>query len=248
MSDMGGCFYVYGFMRAGDAPARMNGGVGDPPSRVGSIAHGPVAALVTEVPSGAIPPRREKLLAHADALRQAMEHGPVLPMRWGMVIAGEDGVRAELERRGDELARMLDALQDQIEMTVSALYREEVLLREVLAENPAVAKMQRTIRGRPAAATHFDRIRMGELVAQAVQAKRDQDGREILRALEAHAVAVAPDAPLHERGVVNAAFLVPRDRVEEFDAAVERVSRERAQRMQFRLLGPMPPHSFVGSA
>jgi len=108
---------------------------------------------------------------------------------------------------------MLDALQDQIEMTVSALYREEVLLREVIAENPAVAKMQRTIRGRPAAATHFDRIRMGELVAQAVQAKRDQDGREILRELEAHAVAVAPDAPLHERGVVNAAFLVPRDRV-----------------------------------
>src|SRR3954471_23615209 len=156
--DTGGCFYVYGFMRAAEAPQRLEGGVGEPPAPVGSIAHGAVAALVTEVPPGAVAPRRKNLMAHADVLHKAMDHGAVLPMRWGMVVAGEDGVRGELARREQELTELLDALQDRIEMTVRALYREDVLLREVVEENPAVAKMQLSIRGKPQAATHFDRI------------------------------------------------------------------------------------------
>jgi hypothetical protein len=45
--------------------------------------------------------------------------------------------------------------------------------------------------------------------------------------------------------VVNAAFLVERARLDDFDAQVERVSRERATRMQFKLVGPRPAHSFV---
>jgi hypothetical protein len=132
-------------------------------------------------------------------------------------------------------------------MGVSALYREDVVLGEVIAENPAVGEVRRRIAGRPEAATHFERIRLGELVAHAVEAKREADSGAILSELEPHAVATTPDALLHERMVVNAAFLVDRSRLEEFDAAVEAVSRARAERMQFKLLGPRAPHSFVGA-
>jgi len=48
--------------------------------------------------------------------------------------------------------------------------------------------------------------------------------------------------------VVNAAFLVDRAKTKEFDAAAEAASYDRQARMQFRLLGPHPPHAFVGSA
>ena len=240
--------YVYGYMRAVDAPPELGGGVGEPPGAVVAVAEGEIAALVTEVGDAGIAPRRANLMAHADVLRRALESGPVLPLKFGVILPGEPAVRNELNTRAAELARLLDALQDRLEMSVSALYREEVVLREVLSENPAVADAQRGIQGRPEAATHFQRIRLGELVAQAVEAKREADGGAILRELEAHAVAVATDAPMHERMVVNAAFLVERDKLEEFDSAVERVSRERAPRMQFKLLGPHPPHSFVGAA
>jgi hypothetical protein len=66
-----------------------------------------------------------------------------------------------------------------------------------------------------------------------------------VRALRPLAVADSPGEPLHEWMVLNTAFLVERERLEEFDAAVERVSRERAERMRFKLLGPLPAHSFV---
>src|SRR4051812_37278208 len=108
MEGPGGCFYVYGFMRAREAPRRLEGGVGDPAGTVASIARGDVAALVTEVSPGAVAPRRKNLMAHAAVLQQAMEHGPVLPMRWGMIIPGQDGVRTELVRREQELIKKLD--------------------------------------------------------------------------------------------------------------------------------------------
>ncbi len=248
MEEEPGPLYVYGYMRAADAPAEAGVGVGEPPGVVKPLAAGDLAALVTAVRPAGIAPRRANLLAHAEVLRRALDAGPVLPLRFGIVMAGADAVRAEVARRAAELAELLDALQDRLEMGVSALYREEVVLQEVLAENPAMVQAGRGIQGQPEAATHFERIRLGELVAKAVDAKRAVDGGAILRELEPHAVAVSTDEPLHERMVVNAAFLVERDRLEEFDSAVERVSRERAGRMQFKLLGPLPPHSFVGAA
>jgi hypothetical protein len=234
--------YVYGYMRAGDIPDAL--GVGIESGGVSPLVEGDLAALVTEVED--VAPRRANLLAHADVLARALEHGPVLPLKFGM-LAEEESVRAALATQAGDLALQLDAFDGRIEMSVSALYREDVVLGEVIAENPAVGEVQRRIAGQPEAATHFERIRLGELVAHAVEAKREADSGAILSELEPHAVAITPDALLHERMVVNAAFLVERSRLEEFDAAVEAISRARAERMQFKLLGPRAPHSFVGA-
>lgn len=238
-------YYLYGFVRSAHLPpGPVPGGVEDRP--VQGIAEGELGALVSEV-GDRIVPRRASLLAHAEVLRQALDRGPVLPLRFGYVMADDMSVRVELARRAGELSELLDSLNDRVELQVSALYREDVLLREVLAENPAIAAAQERIRGRPAAAVHFERIRLGEHVAHAVEAKRAADGEQILRALEPLAVGVAPEDPRHERMVVSAAFLVERDRLDDFDAQVERVSRERAERMEFKLIGPRPAHSFVPS-
>jgi hypothetical protein len=231
--------YIYGYVRSADAREQDGG--------VTVLREGEVSALVNELGEEVVAPRRANLLAHAAVLERALEHGPVLPLKFGMV-SEEEVVREDLRRRATELAEQLAAFENRIEMGVSALYREEEVLREVIAENPAVAEARRALEGRPEAATHFQRIHLGELVANAIEAKRAEDGHDILRELGPHAVACSTDPPMHERMVVNAAFLVERDKVAAFDAAVEQVSRLRAQRMQFKLLGPRPPHSFVGAA
>jgi hypothetical protein len=230
--------YVYGYVRAEDAPLDLGTGVDD--EAVRTLAEGDVAALVTPVEE--VQPRRRSLLAHADVLGRAFAHGPVLPLRFGMV-AGEEALRESL--RDTDLRRRLDALDGRVEMAVSARYREDVVLREILTGNPAIAEARERIAGQPPAATHFERIRLGELVAQALAAKRVDDAAAILRELEPHAVTALSDAPRDEHAVIDAAFLVERDRLADFDATVETASRARAERMQFKLLGPRPAHSFV---
>jgi hypothetical protein len=238
--------YVYGVTRAGAGHAPEASGVGDSP--VQTVERGSVAALVSEVPGETVPPRAKNLTAHTEVLRAAMDDGTVLPMRFGVLMPDADTVARDLlETREPWLTGMLDALEGRVEMTVSSMYHADVLLTEVVSSDPTIAALRERVQSRPAAATHFARIRLGELVAQAVDARRAADAEAILDALRPLADSFVPGEPLHERMVVNAAFLVHRDRLTKFDAAVERVSAERADRMHFRLTGPLPPFSFVGA-
>jgi Gas vesicle synthesis protein GvpL/GvpF len=38
---------------------------------------------------------------------------------------------------------------------------------------------------------------------------------------------------------------VSRNRVDEFDAALDEIARDQADRIRFKSTGPLPPHSFV---
>ena len=57
--------------------------------------------------------------------------------------------------------------------------------------------------------------------------------------------AVSLEPPEDELMVAHVAFLLPRDRLEEFDSAVEEIARPQVELMRFRLLGPMPAYSFI---
>jgi hypothetical protein len=239
-------FYVYGVMRAEEAARSRATGVGDAPVEV--IEEGSLAALVSEVPGESVPGRARNLTAHTAVLQDALAQGTVLPMRFGVLVPDAEAVRRELlERRHGWLASNLDALEGRVEMSVSALYREDVLMREVVTEERAIYSLRGQIRSKPDAATHFARVRLGELVARAVEVKRATDSAAILDALRPLAEAFALSELLHERMVVNCAFLVARDRLSAFDAGVEQASAARAERMQFKLTGPLPPFSFVGA-
>lgn len=167
-------------------------------------------------------------------------------MRFGVVMPSEEAVAEDLlQARYDELGRLLDGVDGRVELSVKAFYRADVAMREVLRDDPAIARLSRATRGLPEAATYYDRVRLGQLVAEAVRAKRDQDAAPILARLSPLAVGVAADEELPERMVLKAAFLVERERVPEFDHAVDEIAREASERLQLKYLGPLAPHTFA---
>jgi hypothetical protein len=125
------------------------------------------------------------------------------------------------------------------------MYAEDALLRSVLESDPALREAVERSRRLPAAATHFEQIRIGEAIANAVQTRRVTDADALLGALSPRALAVSVSAPTHERAVLSAAFLVDSEELGQFDAAVEQLSKERGREMEFKLIGPLPPYSFA---
>jgi hypothetical protein len=236
--------YVYGVIRA---PARSRPkakGINGKPLRV--VKSDALGALVSEVPDRPLEAGREELLTHSGVLEKALEHGAVLPMRFGVVMPDDSSVRKDLlEAHRPQLEAQLQEMDDKVEVNVKALYDEESILREVLAEDPEVAKLREAVQGAPEDATYYERIRLGELVAAAQTAKRETDEERILGRLAPHAVAVEAGQPIHERMVVNASFLVSRDGLKKFDGALEQIAAEQHPRIGFKLTGPLPPHSFV---
>jgi hypothetical protein len=71
------------------------------------------------------------------------------------------------------------------------------------------------------------------------------DADALLGALQPLALAVSVSAPNHERAALNAAFLVDAAALDQFDAAVEQLSKERGTELEFKLIGPLPPYSFA---
>ena len=134
------------------------------------------------------------------------------------------------------------------EVGLTAVYREEPLLREVLAENPSLAAAGCLIRGRRAGASQSERIRFGEAIMHVIDGKRAADRSAILHDLEGGAVTVTVKHPRHQRMVLNATFLVERDRLDEFAELVKRVDREHGERIEIRLSGPRPAEPVAGRA
>jgi Gas vesicle synthesis protein GvpL/GvpF len=236
--------YVYGIMRRSDA-AHAVGALKDKIA-VETVEHERISALVSPTPGTDLKLRRDKILAHADVLQAAFEHGPVLPFRFGTAVADADTVRRELlAPSADRLAARLDALDGKVEMQLKAVYAEEPFLRSVLAQDAALARRVERTQNMPAAASHFERIRIGEAIAAAVQGRATADGSALLEVLAPIAVDHVVSPPHHERALANVAFLVERAELGRFDEAVETMSEQRGAEIEFKLIGPMPPYSFA---
>ena len=238
--------YVYGVVRAGRQLAFSHPPVGQPERPIRLVEVDDVAAIVSDVPSADVRASRETLTAHSGVLADALAGSPVLPMRFGVVLPDDDAVREHVIRPNyGELDRLLDDMDGRVELDVKAFYERDVLLREVIAENRDVARLREVTRRLPADATYYQRIELGQLVAAAIETKRQNDARAILTRLEPLAVATESDSNVAERVALKAAFLVDRGRLSEFDSALEEIAGELAGRMRFKSVGPLPPHSFV---
>ncbi len=235
--------YVYGIVEAGTTKPRGRG-IGGAPLRL--VASEDAAALVSEIASRDVRLGRDELLLHSKVLERVHARGPVLPMRFGVVMSDDEEVRSRLlEEHGPELRVQLAEFTGKVEIRIRATYEEESLLREVLREHPQIASLREAVRGRPEDATYYDRIRLGELVAAAIQRRREHDAQAIVDALAAAALAVEVGQPVHERVVVQASFLVDGARSAEFDAILDEVAGQYGGRIRFKYVGPLPPHSFV---
>jgi hypothetical protein len=235
--------YVYGVIRAGDLSSKLVGINDEPVSPVSSEG---IAALTSDVPEEHLEAGRDELLTHSRVLEQALEQGTVLPMRFGVVLPDERSVREELlAPHSEELEAQLRDMDGKVEINLKVLHDEETVLREVLAEIPEAAELRQSIQGKPEDATYYERIRLGELIAQALEDKREQTGPAIVDRLSPYAVAVQIGDPVHERMALNASFLVERKGLERFDKAVDTLGEEQGGRIRLRYTGPLPPHSFV---
>jgi hypothetical protein len=236
--------YVYGIVPASPRKRPRAKGIHGKPLR--TVTSGSLGALVTAVPATELRAGRDELLAHSHVLEKALASGPVLPMRFGVIMPDEAAVRQGLlDTHRTALEAQLEALGDKVELNVKGFYDEDSVLSEIVAEDREVADLRSVVNGQPADATHFERIRLGELVARDLAAKREADERRILDALVAHATEMESGKLVHEHMVVNSSFLVERSKVPTFDEALERIAAEQHPRIGFRLTGPLPPHSFV---
>ncbi len=238
--------YVYGLMRADDVRDGLELETGGRMPVVDVVINDGIAAVVSQVEGEPVRLQRAALMAHSEVLQQAFKRGPVLPLRFGTVVHDE----AELDReliapRRAQWAERLAALAGRGEFQLKVSYREEPLLRSILAGDPALNRSAQAVRGLPPAASHFERIGLGERINATIEARRETDAQTLIAALQRLSVATEIGPPQQPMMALNGSFLVASENFERFDAAVEQLAQDRRELMEFKLIGPMPAHSFA---
>lgn len=238
--------HIYGVVAAdAQLPDSLTGLYDEPVTRVDD---GDLSALVSAVPEDASAHRAE-LMSHAQVLERVIEEETVLPMRFGVVLPDESGIRAEfLEPNRDRLRSMLEELDGMVQLTVKAYHKEDDALREVMRRFPQLVSMRDRLASLPKDAAHFKQIEFGEQISASLDQLRGEDAAHIIDALAPLAAATVEEenAALHQ--VLNAVFLVRRDARAAFDAAVTGLAAEAHDRLHLRFVGPQPPYSFVDLA
>jgi Gas vesicle synthesis protein GvpL/GvpF len=240
--------YIYGIVPADVELADEMPGVGDPPARIRVIRSDGLAALVSEVDLSRKLGSPQDLTAHKDILDASAAELPVLPLRFGAVLASEDAVAEELlDANHDEFADALDELDGRVQFVVKGRYVEDAILDEVLSESKKAARLADKIRGQNSDATRDARIQLGEMINEAVAAKREEDTRALGDAMEGHCVASVVRDPTHELDAAHVAFLVDSDQESDMEAVIEDLASDWDGRVEMRILGPMAAYDFVGS-
>jgi hypothetical protein len=236
--------YVYGVITAGARWRPSEEGVDDQPVEL--VERGELAALVSDAPRVPVGASRRNLMAHSRVLQSVIGERCVLPMRFGVVMPDRAAVAEELLARNEGwLEAQLRVFETYVELNVQAVCLEEALLRAVVKERPHLAELRESLRGRPGPATYYERIRLGELVADGVAEKQEEVAGRVADALGQLAAATKRSEPLHEEMLANLAFLVDRGRIREFDSAVDALGKELGEDLRLRYTGPLPPHNFV---
>lgn len=241
--------YVYGVLRSGPPPAEL----ADGPDGIAVHlveAHG-LAAAVSELPTDRF--SEEEFRAHAEdpqwlqqlasahhrVLASIAEEDDVVPLRMPTLCRNRERVVELLDTQADVLRQALELVGGCVEWGVK-LYAEPRPAEQqtVRAASGRDYLGQRAAQGR---ARDEERTRRGDAV------------RECHDALAAAAVAAVVNAPQdpalsgrREPMVLNAAYLVPRDREEDFRTVLAQQAEGscREAGVVAELTGPWPPYNF----
>ena len=245
LSDTEEGLFVYGIVRGDtELPGVM---VGLDGRDVVTVRCDRVAALVSPLAVQRPPGRAKELLAYSQALDVVAESHPVVPVRFGAILPDAGSVVEELLAPDEEhFHALLEDLQGRAQFMLRAGYVEEQVLGEIVQSDPEVAELRERTRDLPEEAAYAERVRLGELVARAIEDKRGQDADflldRVLTLVDAHVVRpVSGLAP-----VCDVALLVHSDQRAELEARLESLAEEVHERIRLRLMGPVAPYDFVG--
>jgi hypothetical protein len=237
--------YVYCIIRT-DSPKNFGTiGIGGRGDQVYSVHFKEFAAIVSDCPLIIFDPTRENALAHEHVNEVVMKDFTVLPMSFGTVFRTEDDIRAFLRGTYDALIEVLQKMEGKIEFGLKVNWDKDSVIRELERENEEIQRLKNEIAQVQGSSTYFSRMQLGRVVESALQAKADAYVAEIYEGLRNAAVASRSNKPIGDKMIMNAAFLVEREKTKVFDEQISEIAKKYENKLSFLYTGPWPPYNFV---
>jgi len=226
--------YLYGIISGGgDTVLGVRGLVGA--SLVQNIAHEGLSCVASNYTGGNFDtmPKEELaqyLVTHQTVVEQVVKRHPILPLKFGTVLADSDEVHQLLAQGHPQFSLALFWMHDKVEVEVMASW----VGGQVFEENGAAPKTL------PA-----DEPLPPEQIKVSPPQRRQNYLERMVGFLKPVSVDVQP-RPIDPGGMaVGVAFLVEGANLETFHGRVKHLNALFYNQIEFQVIGPLPPYSFA---
>jgi hypothetical protein len=237
--------YVYGIIAGRDPLTFGKMGLGGHGEMVYTVNHGDISCVVSRTNVFIFDPTRENALAHEHVIESVMKSHTIIPMSFGTVFRTDDDIKEVLRSIYPSLKDVLEQMSGKVEFGLKVTWDRDQIVEELKRQDEEIHRFHLEITKKHLQSTYLARMQLGRMIDKALVETSSQYVREIYEALRNVCVASRDNKPIGEKMIMNAAFLIERQRETEFDAAVNRVAKRFGNRLNFRYTGPWPPYNFV---
>lgn len=237
--------YVYGIVEAKEPATFGKIGIGGAGELVYLVKYLDIAAVVSKTSVYIFDPTRENALAHEHVIETVMKTYTIIPMSFGTVFRTDDDIREVLKSIYSSLKDVLNQMAGKLEFGLKVNWDREQIIEELKQDDEEIRQFHQEIIRKHLQSTYLARMQLGRMIDKAMAERSTQYVREIYEALRSVCVASRDNQPIGDKMIMNAAFLVERNREAEFDGVVNKIARRYGKRLKFKYTGPWPPYNFV---
>ena len=237
--------YVYGIVQARDRVTFGKSGIGGSGEQVYTVNYQDIAAVVSNTSVYIFDPTRENALAHEHVIETVMKNYTIIPMSFGTVFRTDNDIREVLKSIYPSLKDVLHQMSGKLEFGLKVNWDRDQIIEDIKHDDEEIRQFHQEIIRKHLQSTYLARMQLGRMIDKALAERSIEYVREIYEALRGVCVASRDNQPIGDKMIMNAAFLVERDREAEFDNAVNKIAKKYGQRLKFKYTGPWPPYNFV---
>jgi len=237
--------YVYGIIEAKQPLSFGKMGIGGAGEPVYTVNFQDIAAIVSKTSVYIFDPTRENALAHEHVIETVMKTHTIIPMSFGTVFRTDDDIREVLRSIYVSLKDVLKQMEGKLEFGLKVNWDRDRIIEELKDADEEIRRFHQEITRKHLQSTYFARMQLGRMIDKALSERSAQYVRDIYEALRGVCVASRDNKPIGDKMIMNAAFLVERDRERDFDAAVNKIAKYYGELLNFKYTGPWPPYNFV---
>jgi len=220
-------------------------GIGDRGDELYTVSFDEITAVISNSPIKKYSVSRDQMVAHEKAVEEVMKEYTVLPVRFATVAEDEKKVKKILEKEHDRFKDLLNEMKGKKELGLKAMFKEDVIYKDILEKYEDIKRLKEVIASKPPEQSYYQHIEIGKMIEEALEKEKETHSEEILSILKPIAEDIKINNTYGERMIINAAFLVDKDREAEFDQRINELADKYGDIVKFKYVGTLPPFNFV---
>ena len=240
--------YMYGFISTNEH--KNLGFIGIEHGEVHTFPHEDIAAVVSDSPLIEFDSLPREILLRNLAIYQAviekvMKSHHIIPVKFGTMVQGEEELKRILEKGYGQINRNLKEMENKIELDVAALWVNVAAVLREIGEEEEIKRLKEEAASKPPDEIFEIKINLGKMVKTLLNKKREGLASEILNILKKEAEDHRSHDVMDDSMIMNVGFLIHKDKEDLFESKVHQLDKQYNGRINFRIVGPLPPYSFT---